>query len=527
MSCLKAWPILSFIPTPIAEQVTKAFVFGGAGNEALIMLQNGDVYGLGFNGNGCLGVGDGSSTLEPKKIDCLCQKEIADIAYGMGPHVLVVTGDGELFSWGHGGYGQLGHNDGDKSKPTLVQMPKKVKQVACGSYHSLATTVDGELYSWGSNNCGQLGLGPNNQPTPRRIGGYLVSSNKKVIYVACGQSFSVALTEDGELYSWGYNGNGQLGLGNSSNQQNPARIIGLGSKFIKKIACGMAHVLALSDAGTLYTWGANSYGQLGIGSTLAVGVPTEVDYDERWADIAAHHYNHISAAVSVAGKICMWGQCHGLTLWSPREVAVSNLNDVFAQFGMPQIMYTFVEIDGSEGHSVKDMVKKSFNDSETGDMHFKVDGKDIHVHKAILKIRCKYFRSMFQSHWNESDQKCIEVDQFSYKVYHAFLYYLYTDQVDLDPDDAIGLLDLADNYCEVRLKELCEAIIMKGVSIENVAMLLAASIKYNAKDLEDFCFRFALNHLTAVTQTEAFMNLEGDTVKHFIVKASKSGAFKH
>ena len=81
----------------------EGFCFRGSGNEALIILGNGDIYALGFNGNGCLGISDGCSTLEPKKIENLCQKDITGLAYGMGPHVLAVTASGELYSWGHGG----------------------------------------------------------------------------------------------------------------------------------------------------------------------------------------------------------------------------------------------------------------------------------------------------------------------------------------------------------------------------------------------------------------------------------------
>ena len=93
MTTLSSWPILSFIPADISAKLKKAFVFGGAGNEALIVLTNGDVYALGFNGNGCLGVGNSSSTMEPKKIDVLCQKDIIHLAFGMGPHVLAVTSE--------------------------------------------------------------------------------------------------------------------------------------------------------------------------------------------------------------------------------------------------------------------------------------------------------------------------------------------------------------------------------------------------------------------------------------------------
>ena len=94
---MKSWPILSFLPPDIADQVVQAFVFGGTGNEALVTLQSGDIYSLGFNGNGCLGIGSSSSTLEPQKIGILCKKILADIAYGSGPHVLAVAGMSSFF----------------------------------------------------------------------------------------------------------------------------------------------------------------------------------------------------------------------------------------------------------------------------------------------------------------------------------------------------------------------------------------------------------------------------------------------
>ena len=99
--------------------------------------------------------------------------------------------------------------------------------------------------------------------------------------------------------------------------------------------------------------------------------------------------------------------------------------------------------------------------------------------------------------------------------------------MDLKPEEAIGLLDLANAYCELILKKLCEQIIKKGMTTDNVAMLYAAAIKFEAKELEDFCFRFALNHMTAVTQTEAFSQLEECILKEFIRKAALSGAFRN
>lgn len=104
--------------------------------------------------------------------------------------------------------------------------------------------------------------------------------------------------------------------------------------------------------------------------------------------------------------------------------------------------------------------------------------------------------------------------------------YLYSDEVNLLPEDTIGLLDLADSYCENKLKKRCEELIMQGITIENAAMLYATAIKYLAHDLEEFCFKFCLSHMTAVTQTDAFRKLGDETCKNFIVKAAQNGAFK-
>ena len=136
------------------------------------------------------------------------------------------------------------------------------------------------------------------------------------------------------------------------------------------------------------------------------------------------------------------------------------------------------------------------------------------------------FLILLQHCWEENDNSDVEINQFTYPVYKAFLNYLYCDEVTLMPDDAIGLLDLANSYCEANLKRRCEELIMQGITVENAAMLYATAIKYLAKDLEEFCFKFCLNHMTAVTQTEAFQKLDDELCKMFIAKAAQNGAFK-
>ena len=193
------------------------------------------------------------------------------------------TEAGELYSWGHNGYCQLGNGSTNQGlTPALIQnslLGRKVVQVACGSHHSLCLTADGDIFSWGQNNCGQIGSGTTtNQSTPRKVSASF--GGRKVVGVTCGQTSSMAVLENGEVYGWGYNGNGQLGLGNNINQLNPQRVTALQvapclhvnvhvdvnvsaqGVVVTSVVCGYAHTLAVTDEGSLYAWGANSYGQV-------------------------------------------------------------------------------------------------------------------------------------------------------------------------------------------------------------------------------------------------------------------------
>ncbi|XP_026279379.1 RCC1 and BTB domain-containing protein 1 isoform X1 [Frankliniella occidentalis] len=527
---LDRWKVFSLLSPALRQKVRLACVFGTHGNEALLVTIDDEVYALGSNGHGCLGLGNQQGTLFPQCVEQLCGKGIQSFTYGSGPHVLALTERGEVYSWGQNVYCELGHGASTPGLlPTMISSflsTLKVVEIACGSHHSIALTDCGQVFGWGENNCGQVGSGTtSNQCTPVRVTHSL--SSRKVVNVACGQVSTHALLDNGEVYSWGYNGNGQLGLGNSVvNQLVPAFVQSLVGVVITKVMCGLVHCLALTDEGELYGWGANSMGQLGTGhktnSVTPIKVATNIG---RVVDIAAHHYNNMSAA-RTQHKVYMWGQCQGLTITSPVETPFTSLHEVFACFADTEVTYKPIQLEKKSSQSVADSLRLAFDDQNTSDLTILVNGKNIHVHKSILKIRCEYFRNMFKDHWSEDKKSVLELKQFSYPVIKAFLQYLYTDELVIASECALELLDLANAYCEQQLKELCEQILKHGVNVENVATLYSTAITHQSEDLRKFCFNFILNHMTAVSQTVAFSSLDENTFRELIVKAGEAGVFK-
>uniref|UniRef100_A0A3B3SNV1 Regulator of chromosome condensation (RCC1) and BTB (POZ) domain containing protein 1 n=1 Tax=Paramormyrops kingsleyae TaxID=1676925 RepID=A0A3B3SNV1_9TELE len=518
MADVSKWPLFTLLGPQEIASISLACVFGASGNEAIYCTHEDEVYAFGLNCSNCLGTGDSQSSIFPKKVECLSGKKVVSLSYGSGPHVLLATAGGELFAWGHNGYSQLGNGTTNQGlSPILVTSnlaSKEVTEVACGSHHSMALTSDGEVFAWGYNNCGQVGSGSTaNQPTPRRVSSCL--QNRVATGISCGQTSSMAVLDNGEgcLYAWGANTYGQLGTGSKSNHLSPVQ--------------PPAKSHWLSGGWRVVLCVLNVLCGIGVNRNMLKGRHPIIPFSSRIVEIAACHSTHMSAAKTQGGQVYMWGQCRGQAVVVPQLTYLNSTDDVFACFAMPAVMWRMVAVEHDDYLTVAQCLKKEFDSPETSDLKFSVDGKHIYVHKAVLKMRCQHFRSMFQSHWDEDLKEVIEVDQFSYPVYRAFLQFLYTDSVDLPPEDAIGLLDLATSYCENRLKRLCQHIIKRGITVENAFSLLSAAVRYDAEDLEEFCFRFCVNHLTAVTQTTAFWQMDGNLLKDFICRAGRCGAFKN
>ncbi|KAM4798772.1 X-linked retinitis pigmentosa GTPase regulator [Urocitellus parryii] len=194
-------------------------------------------------------------------------------------HTAIVTGNNKLYMFGSNNWGQLGLGSKSTiSKPTCVKAlkPEKVKLAACGRNHTLVSTEGGSVYAAGGNNEGQLGLGDTEERnTFHRISFFTSQHNIKQL--SAGSNTSAALTEDGILFMWGDNSEGQIGLKNMSNVCVPHQVtIG---KPISWISCGYYHSAFVTMDGELYTFGEPENGKLGLPSQMLINhrIPQLVD----------------------------------------------------------------------------------------------------------------------------------------------------------------------------------------------------------------------------------------------------------
>lgn len=269
----------------------------------------------------------------------------------------------QVFVWGSNNFGQLGL--GSSQGRHRYSLPKSctfnviIRSVSCGEEHSAFITNTGAIYTMGSNADGRLGIGDKTvkaAPTPCLVEGL---SSFNAIQVACGMGHTVAVIDNGKLYSWGmgqygalgisdcesqwfpvqivfdervpiriknascgtrhtamvdYDGNvfacgandaGQLGIGTREGQSRPIKISSLTTPILK-VACGILHTLLLTTSGSLLGMGGNHLGQLGTGDKRSSKVPIPVKgFDQlRIATISA---GKISAAVTEEGRLLVWG----------------------------------------------------------------------------------------------------------------------------------------------------------------------------------------------------------------------------
>ncbi len=315
-----AAPVPVLRPGLLSESTLTSIM--GGGFHTMAMTSTGQIYSWGYNGDGELGDGSVNDRTAPDSAfmgGALAGKTVIAVAGG-SLHSLALTSDGQVFSWGYNGSGQLGDGTGDnhsipmKIDVTGVLAGQKIIAVAGGDDHSLALADNGKVYGWGRNDYGQLGndsTGQADSPVAADTTGVL--AGKTVVAISGGHTHSLALTADGKLFAWGYNQNGQLGNGSGTDSAVPVAVSmtgALAGKTVKAIAAGGDHNLVLTTEGKVYAWGRNDYGQLGDDSNLQSDAPIAVDATGALSGktiiaIATGHSH--SLALASTGQLFAWG----------------------------------------------------------------------------------------------------------------------------------------------------------------------------------------------------------------------------
>ncbi|EDL97354.1 rCG61079, isoform CRA_c [Rattus norvegicus] len=215
---------------------------------------------------GQLGLGgiDEEIVLEPRKSDFFVNKKVRDVGCGLR-HTVFVLDDGTVYTCGCNDLGQLGHEKSRKKPEQVVALDaQNIVAVSCGEAHTLALNDKGQVYAWGLDSDGQLGLQGSEEciRVPRNIKSL---SDIQIVQVACGYYHSLALSKASEVFCWGQNKYGQLGLGIECQKQTSPQLIKslLGIPFMQ-VAAGGAHSFVLTLSGAIFGWGRNKFGQLGL-----------------------------------------------------------------------------------------------------------------------------------------------------------------------------------------------------------------------------------------------------------------------
>jgi alpha-tubulin suppressor-like RCC1 family protein len=256
---------------------------------------DGSLWTWGNNFDGQLGVNN-TTTRSTPVTTLLGGNNWKSIACG-GDHTIALKTDGSLWTWGYNSFGQLGvNNTTDRLTPvTTLLGGNNWKSIACGGGHTIALKTDGSLWTWGNNFDGQLGV---NNTTTRSTPVTTLLGGNNWKSIACGGNHTIALKTDGSLWTWGNNFDGQLGVNNTTDRLTPVTTL-LGGNNWKSIACGGYHIVALKTDGSLWTWGRNSYGQLGVNDTTTRSTSvTTLLGGNNWKSIACG-YRHTIAIQSV------------------------------------------------------------------------------------------------------------------------------------------------------------------------------------------------------------------------------------
>lgn len=216
-----------------------------------------------------------------------------------------INSDGYLYVWGFGANGQLGNGSDDSSTiPVMLSGHSNFIDVSCGHNYMGSVKSDGSIWMWGNGDDNQLGNSSTNSSTVPVQLITSFSSNRNIWKtISCGYNYCFAISKDDGLWSWGNNSYGQLGSGDYLNRPQARRTLNSGDW--KSISCGKSHTVGIKNDRSLYATGDNTYGQLGTGNLENRSSFIRVGTDNDWKQVSCGE--NYTIAIKTNGTIWSWG----------------------------------------------------------------------------------------------------------------------------------------------------------------------------------------------------------------------------
>ncbi len=258
--------------TPVQVSGLANMVAIAAGQDFSAALRgDGTVWTWGGNGRSDLGDNSGTRQTLPVRVTTLPTNIVAIAAGDL--HMLALDATGTVWAWGQNSRGEIGDGSSafTRDLPVALSSLANITSIGAGAEHSLARQVGGAVFAWGKNQDGQIGDSTrSDRNAPVRVAQLAAS-----VAAAGGSAFSIALKADGTLSAWGYNFFGQLGNGGSATSTTtPAPVSTLSG--VSAVSAGDNHVLALRNDGQVWAWGGNGQGALGVPQVVGSATPVQV-----------------------------------------------------------------------------------------------------------------------------------------------------------------------------------------------------------------------------------------------------------
>ena len=289
-------------------------------NASYVLNSHGTVYVWGYNGQGRLGLGNTTNTSTPTAIprSSFNNKTIVQIAAG-DAHAAALADDGTVFTWGGNGQGPLG--DGTTTQKTSpIALPasafsnKTITKITAGWSHTLALASDGTVFAWGRGDKGQIGNNTTTMTNTSPIALSAASFGGKTVrtFGTTSGLNSFIITTDGTVYGWGQNTHGELGIGTTADRTTPSAIpaASFDNKPVAQIAGSSYRTLGRTTDGSVYIWAQIALSENGEVVTQSSTTPTLIDRSNfggnAIADIAAGISHNLALATD--GSLYIWGQ---------------------------------------------------------------------------------------------------------------------------------------------------------------------------------------------------------------------------